>query len=155
MINQHKMMKHKKIIMILKHQLVTIFLTNKINKLIKTLKVKGKILILKIKITKTVNNNKPMMITNKQSTRKQNKVILINKLERNRRKVINKLKHLTKRLMWTRERLAASKIKKKQMKLKELMSKAERVIKMKSMNKDRLNKILMEKYLKQWRMIRK
>ena len=85
----------------LKHPLVKMILTNKINKLIKTPEIKGRMMILKIKIPKTVNNNRQMMITKKQSIRKliKLKVILINKLKRIRRKVMSKLKHLMKRLM--------------------------------------------------------
>ena len=83
----------------LKHPLVKMILINKINKLIKTLKIKGRMMILKIKIPKTVDNNRQMMITKKQSIRKLIKVILINKLKRIRQKVMSKLKHLMKRLM--------------------------------------------------------
>ena len=83
----------------LKHPLVKMILTNKINKLIKTLKIKGRMMILKIKIPKTVDNSRQMMITKKRLIRKLIKVILINKLKRIRQKVMSKLKHLMKRLM--------------------------------------------------------
>ena len=83
----------------LKHPLVKMILTNKINKLIKTLKIKGRMMILKIKIPKTVDNNRQMMIIKKRLIRRLIKVILINKLKRIRQKVMSKLKHLMKRLM--------------------------------------------------------
>ena len=101
MINQHKMVKQKKKIQIMrpKHPLVKMILTNKINKPIKILKIKGRTIILKIKIPKTVNNNRQMMINKKRSIRRLIKAILIKKLRMIRRKVMSKLKHLMKRPM--------------------------------------------------------
>ena len=83
----------------LKHPLVKMILTNKINKLIKTLEIKREMMILKIKIPKTVNNNRQIMITKKQSIRRLIKAILIKKLRKIRRKVMSKRKHLMRRPM--------------------------------------------------------